>query len=44
MAVRFSVEVAKAFGEGKCAFYDRREFKKIVSLYGSLEHLKGRTK
>jgi Protein of unknown function (DUF1177) len=44
MAVRFSVEVAKAFGEGNCAFYDRREFNKIVSLYGSLEHLKSRTK
>ncbi len=40
MAVRFSIEVAKAFGEGKCTFYDKREFKKLISLYGSLEHLK----
>ncbi len=40
MAVRFVVEVAKASGEGKCAFYDGGEFKKLVSLYGSLEHLK----
>lgn len=39
-AVRFVVEVAKAFGEGKCSFYDEEEFQKILSLYGSLEHLK----
>lgn len=39
-AVRFVVEVAKAFGEGKCSFYDDQEFQKIVTLYGSLEHLK----
>jgi hypothetical protein len=38
-AVRFSVEVAKAFGEGKAAFYDEREFKHIVDLYGSMAHL-----
>lgn len=40
MAVRFVVEVAKAFGEGKCSFYDDEEFQKIISLYGSLEQLK----
>ncbi|MFQ6070940.1 MAG: DUF1177 domain-containing protein [Candidatus Aminicenantales bacterium] len=40
MAVRFVVEVAKAFGEGKCSFYDKQEFERIVSLYGSMEHLK----
>jgi hypothetical protein len=40
MAVRFSIEVAKAFGEGRCAFYDEQEFKKLVALYGPLEHLK----
>ncbi len=39
-AVRFVVEVTKAFGEEKCFFYDDQEFQKIVSLYGSLEHLK----
>ncbi len=39
-AVRFVVEVAKAFGEGECHFYDVREFQKIISLYGSLEHLR----
>lgn len=40
LAVRFVVEVAKAFGERKCAFYDKKEFQKLTSLYGSLEHLK----
>jgi hypothetical protein len=40
MAVRFCVEVAKAFGERECSFYDSREFKKLISLYGSFEHLK----
>ncbi len=40
MAVRFVVEVAKAFSEGNCSFYDEKEFQKLVSLYGSMEHLK----
>ncbi len=40
MAVRFCIEVAKAFGEGKCSFYNEEEFKRILSLYGSMEHLK----
>jgi len=40
MAVRFVVEVAKAFGEEKCSFYEKEEFQRIISLYGSLEHLK----
>lgn len=39
-AVRFVVEVAKAFSEGKCSFYDDKEFQRLISLYGSLEHLK----
>jgi hypothetical protein len=39
-AVRFVVEVAKAYGEGKCAFYDEKEFQRIISLYGYLGHLK----
>ncbi len=38
-AVRFSVEVAKAFGRGKCQFYDKKEFDRIVELYGSMAHL-----
>jgi hypothetical protein len=40
MAVRFAVEVAKSFGDEKCSFYDKKEFNRLVSLYGSLEHLK----
>jgi hypothetical protein len=40
MAVRFVVEAAKAWADGKCSFYDEKEFQRLVSLYGSLEHLK----
>jgi hypothetical protein len=39
MAVRFCLEVAKAFGQGKCAFYDAEEFGRLVALYGSMKHL-----
>jgi len=38
-AVRFCIEVAKAFGEDKCRFYDDREFNLITKLYGSMSHL-----
>jgi hypothetical protein len=38
-AVRFSVEVAKLFGAGRCRFYDEGEFKRIGELYGSMAHL-----
>jgi hypothetical protein len=44
MAVRFVVEVAKAFSEKKCSFYDDKEFQKLVSLYGSLDYLKTKGK
>lgn len=40
LAVRFSVEVAKAFTEGKCSFYNRKEYARILAGYGSMEHLK----
>ncbi len=40
LAARFCVEVAKAFGEKRCLFYDHQEYLKLVSLYGSLTHLK----
>ncbi len=40
MAVRFVVEVAKAFGEKKCSFLDDKEFRRLISLYGSMERLK----
>lgn len=39
MAVRFCLEVAKAFGQGKCAFHDAEEFDRLVALYGSMKHL-----
>ena len=37
----FMIEVAKAFGEGKCAFYDEGEFERFVARYGSMKHLQG---
>lgn len=36
---RFVVEVAKAFGEGKCKFYDIDEFDLLVKKYGRMNHL-----
>ena len=39
MAVRFCLEVAKAFGQGKCNFYDAQQFERLVALYGSMTHL-----
>lgn len=39
-AVRFCVEVAKAYGRGQCALYDEPEFKRLVDLYGPLERFK----
>jgi hypothetical protein len=39
MAVRFCIEVAKAFGQGMCAFYDPEEFARLVARYGSMNHL-----
>ena len=40
-AVRFSIEVAKAFGEGKCKFYDEREFDLVKRRYGEMTPLQG---
>ena len=39
LAVRFAVEVAKAFGQGKCAFYDEAEYGRILKRYGPMTHL-----
>jgi hypothetical protein len=39
LAVRFSIEVAKRYGGGKCAFYDEAEFARIVTLYGEMTRL-----
>lgn len=38
-AVRFCVEVAKDFGKGLFKFYDEQEFQKLVSMYGTMDHL-----
>jgi hypothetical protein len=41
-AVRFAIEVAKAFGGGTCRFHDDEEFARLVSLYGDMRRLQGR--
>ncbi|WP_059172820.1 DUF1177 domain-containing protein [Bacillus sp. FJAT-27445] len=38
-AVRFVLEVAKLFGEGKCSFYDEKEYARLEALYGKMSHL-----
>ncbi|MGO0063775.1 DUF1177 domain-containing protein [Brevibacillus fluminis] len=37
--VRFVIEAAKWYGVNKCSFYDEQEFERIVSLYGTMNHL-----
>ncbi|HHX27899.1 MAG: DUF1177 domain-containing protein [Bacillota bacterium] len=39
-ATRFVIEAAKAFGAGKCSFYDENEFAALVRLYGPMTHLR----
>lgn len=39
MAVRFCLEVTKAYGDGTCEFYDQSEFDELVARYGSMRHL-----
>ena len=39
-AVRFSIEVAKAFGAGQCPFYDAEEYARLLALYGPLSHFR----
>lgn len=39
MAVRFVLEAAKEFGEGKLDFYNAEEFGLMIELYGSMAHL-----
>lgn len=36
---RFCLEVAKAFGQGKCRFYDAEEWARIQARYGSMRAL-----
>ncbi|MBI2216648.1 MAG: DUF1177 domain-containing protein [Candidatus Rokubacteria bacterium] len=39
LAVRFCLEVAKAFGAGQCRFYDAGEWDVIQRRYGPMTHL-----
>lgn len=39
IAVRFCIEVAKAYGQGSCTFYDSDEFSRLLARYGSMTHL-----
>ena len=39
MAVRFCLEVAKAYGAGTCRFYDEEEFERLLDLYGDMSRL-----
>jgi uncharacterized protein DUF1177 len=39
LAVRFCVEVAKAFGKGECRFHDPAEWDAIQRRYGPMTHL-----
>ncbi|MCL6454154.1 MAG: DUF1177 domain-containing protein [Alicyclobacillus sp.] len=39
LAAKFCIEVAKAYGEGKCSFYDADEFDRLVQLYGPMHRL-----
>jgi hypothetical protein len=38
-AVRFCIEVAKAYGGGACEFYDQKEFDELIGRYGSMRRL-----
>ncbi len=38
-AVRFCLEVAKAYGQGACNFYDQKEFDELIGRYGPMRHL-----
>ncbi|MBI1962569.1 MAG: DUF1177 domain-containing protein [Candidatus Rokubacteria bacterium] len=39
LAVRFCLEVAKAFGRGQCRFHDAAEWEAIQRRYGSMQRL-----
>lgn len=38
-AARFTVEVAKAYTEGRCKFHNEEEFQRLCRLYGPQNHL-----
>lgn len=37
--VRFAIETAKAYTQGKCSFYDEDEFALMNAAYGSMKHI-----
>ncbi|AFK06788.1 Protein of unknown function (DUF1177) [Mesotoga prima MesG1.Ag.4.2] len=39
LAARFSLEVAKRFGQNKCKLFDHTEFERISGLYGDMSRL-----
>ena len=39
LAVRFCLEVAKAYGRGECSFYDAEVLQRLTALYGPMRHL-----
>lgn len=39
LGVRFCIEVGKSFNKGLSLFYDKEEFDKIISYYGTMNHL-----
>jgi len=39
LAVRFCLEVAKAFGQSRCRFYDSEEWAALQKRYGSMKVL-----
>ena len=41
LGVRYVIEAAKLFGQGKLAFYDEDEFERLIQLYGSMKGLQG---
>ena len=40
-ATRFCIETAKDYTAGKCSFYDKKEFNKILKIFGEMEKLRG---
>ena len=38
-AARYCIEVAKAFTQGSCSFFDPHEFERLLRLYGAMNHL-----
>lgn len=44
LAARYSIEVAKSFGNGNLKFYNEQEFSQLKTLYGQMNHLQTKGK